>query len=56
MSSSDEGVRCKLGYCAKKNSRYKGGDDSVIDKLREGICPICGGPTEKKYPFSQRGK
>ena len=43
--------RCKLGYCVKKNSHYQGGDTTVINKLKNGLCPICGGATERKYSF-----
>ena len=43
---------CRLGYCVTKGSSYQGGDTTVIQKLQAGICPICGGATEKKY-FSQ---
>ena len=40
---------CRLGYCVKKGSGYQGGNETVFNKLRNGICPICGGATEKKY-------
>ncbi len=40
---------CRLGYCAKEKSHYQGGDSTVINKLKNGICPICGGATEEKY-------
>lgn len=42
---------CRLGYCVKKDTHYQGGDDTVILKLRNGVCPICGGATEEKYRF-----
>ena len=47
--SKEEPV-CRLGYCVKKTSHYSGGDDTVREKLSNGICPICEGPTEKEYP------
>lgn len=46
---TESNVPCRLGYCVKKDSHYQGGDDTVRNKLRNGICPICGGPTERKY-------
>lgn len=41
--------KCRLGYCQTKNAGYQGGDASVINRLKSGVCPICGKPTEKKY-------
>ncbi|KKL54671.1 hypothetical protein LCGC14_2263060 [marine sediment metagenome] len=38
---------CRLGYCVTKNSHYQGGDRTIREKLRAGICPICGGPVKK---------
>ena len=38
---------CRLGHCVTKNGHYKGGDETIRDKLRAGICPICGGPVER---------
>ena len=41
---------CRLGYCAKKKFHFQGVvDNTVAEKYRNGICPICGGSTEKKY-------
>jgi len=42
-------TRCKLGRCATKGSNYSGGNEAVFQKLKNGICPICGGATEQKY-------
>lgn len=38
--------RCRLGYCVTRGSHYAGGDESVAEKLEQGICPICGKKTE----------
>jgi len=38
---------CRIGHCVTRNGHYKGGDETIRDKLRAGICPICGGPAEK---------
>ena len=38
---------CRLGRCLTKDSHYKGGDQTVFDKVKNGICPICGGPLAK---------
>jgi len=44
-----EKAPCRLGSCLTKNTHYQGGDATVMAKLKDGICPICGGPTERKY-------
>lgn len=49
MARAKKELLCKLGRCVVKNSIYQGGDSTVIDKLKKGVCPICGGATEKKY-------
>ncbi len=49
MARAKKELLCKLGHCVKKDSFYQGGNMTVIDKLKNGICPICGGATEKKY-------
>ena len=38
---------CRLGHCVTKNSHYGGGDRTISDKIRAGICPICGGQAVK---------
>ncbi len=49
MAKVNKASLCKLGYCVKKDSHYEGGNTAFLNKLRNGICPICGGVTEKKY-------
>jgi hypothetical protein len=44
---------CSVGYCAKFNSGYQGDGDTCTYALRNGICPICGGPVDKKYDFGK---
>jgi len=41
---------CRLGHCVKKGRHYGGGDSTVFNKLLNGICPICGGAIDRKYP------
>lgn len=38
---------CRLGRCFTKNECYSGGNGNIRMKLKQGICPICGGPAEK---------
>jgi len=52
MAEEKKEPLCRLGRCVTKGSNYQGGDETVIQKLKDGICPICGGATDKKY-FSQ---
>lgn len=40
---------CRLGYCAKHKAQYQGAGGKTTEQLRKGICPICGGPMDKKY-------
>ena len=40
---------CRLGYCEKHTSAYAGGNEEVVRKLTEGVCPICGGNLDEPY-------
>lgn len=42
---------CTLGKCNVHNTHYRGGNWKVMDALRNGRCPICDNPTERKYIF-----
>ncbi len=46
-----DGVKsaCTLGLCAAKKSKYDFRNNAFTDALRNGICPICGRLTERKY-------
>ena len=43
-----EAPPCRLGVCVTKGARYAGGNQTVFDKVKNGICPICEGPLEKQ--------
>jgi hypothetical protein len=42
-------VECRPGPCAIHRSHYAGGDEVVLKKLRQGICPSCGGNARKLF-------
>lgn len=47
LAQYQEAALCRLGHCREKNSHYSGGDKETMDKLKQGICPVCGGPAVK---------
>ncbi len=47
-ATSTEVEYCRLGFCMKEKLNYGGGGKYVWDKVGEGVCPVCGGPLEKR--------